>query len=313
MKNPHFSFTSCNKARLISEIDSMLEELNSFLDSLTEAAEDDKGSLIVKRIKGKPSYYVWADGKLRYLSCRETDEISRYAQSRYRKDLITVAKREIDQLKRCSEILKSTNKGPSDVGTVFDLLPEALKPFVDRYPLSDAEYAKNWQNDEKLIKKRRQNKKDKFHIYETQKGEYVMSKSEALIANILKDRGVPYHYEIAITPEIQLDYDRPIYDVGFDGKLRLAGYEPMAGFSPFNADTLHPDFLVLNKRTRKEYLWEHLGRVDEEGYCRKNLNRLLRLLNAGYKIGEDVIVTSESRDNPLDTGLVNEMIDRYLT
>ncbi len=312
MKTQNYSKVNINKARLISVIESMIQDLGLFLEDLLDAEEGEEGFLVLRRIRGTVRYYIKSNGNEKYIGREHQKKITQYAQSRYRKELIPAAKREIDQLKRCVAILKSTKYGPSDIGTVFDSLPEELKHIVDRYPLSDSEYARNWQKNENLVKKCRQNKKDKFHIYETQNGEYVMSKSEALIANILKDRGVPYHYEIAITPEIQLDYDRPIYDIGFDGKLKLVGYEPKEGFSPLNGDTLHPDFLVLNRRTRMEYFWEHLGMVDNDEYCKKNLNRLLRFLDAGYRIGEEVIVSSESKENPLDTKKVNEIIDRYL-
>lgn len=312
MKKHNYSLERINKARLISEIELMIQDLGDFMEDLLGSEEGKDGSLILKRIQGKTRYYLKANGCEKYIGREHQKDLVRYAQSRYREEMIPAVEREIAQLKRCVVILKSEKKGPSDVGTVFDSLPEELKSLVDPYPLSDSEYAKNWQENENLIKKRRQNKKDKYHIYETQNGEYVMSKSEALIANILKDRGVPYHYEIAITPEIQLDYDRPIFDIGFDGKMKLVGYEPKEGFSPFNEDTLHPDFLVLNKRTRREYLWEHLGMVDDDEYCKKNLNRLLRFLDAGYRIGDEVIVSSEGKENPLDTKKINEIIDKYL-
>ncbi len=86
----------------------------------------------------------------------------------------------------------------------------------------------------------------------------------------------------------------------------------MIGFSPFDQDTLHPDFYVLNKRTRKAYFWEHLGKMDDPSYCLKNFNRFMRILDAGYIIGEDLIVTHEDSKHPLMTESIDAIIEKYL-
>ena len=88
------------------------------------------------------------------------------------------------------------------------------------------------------------------------RGDYVGSKSEAIIADRLFANDIPYHYEVAFTPEGEADTSRPVFDM----YGRLMGYEGL-GTDPYDRDTLHPDFYVLNKRTRKTYYWEHLGRL----------------------------------------------------
>ena len=128
-----------------------------------------------------------------------------------------------------------------------------------------------------------------------------------IIADRLFVRGIPYHYEVATTPEVESDKSRPVYDE-FG---RVLGYEAI-GFSPEAKDTLHPDFYVLNKRTRKAYFWEHLGKMDDPEYCRKNFNRFMRILDAGYVIGEDLLVTHEDSKNPLMTESIDRIIDKYL-
>ena len=103
------------------------------------------------------------------------------------------------------------------------------------------------------------------------------------------------------------DKSRPVYDeMGF-----VIGYDAL-GYGPDAEDTLHPDFYVLNKRTRKAVFWEHLGKMDDPEYCRKNFNRFMRILDAGYIIGEDVIVTHEDSRHPLLPQDIDGIIDRYL-
>jgi len=116
----------------------------------------------------------------------------------------------------------------------------------------------------------------------TLRNERVRSKTEKIIADTLFARENPYRYE----PPLQI----------------LNGQKPW-----------RPDFLVLNKRTRKEYIWEHLGRMDDEDYCRRNIRKLEKYNQQGIFIGEKLIVTMETSEHPLPTRIIDAMIDKYLT
>ena len=128
-----------------------------------------------------------------------------------------------------------------------------------------------------------------------------------LIADRLFANGIPDHYEVAFIPESKGDRSRPVYDE----YGRIIGYEA-PGFDPFARDTLHPDFYVLNKRTRKAYFWEHLGKLQDPKYCTDNLNRLVRIIDAGYRIGEEILITHEDSYNPLRLESIDGIISRYL-
>jgi len=73
-------------------------------------------------------------------------------------------------------------------------------------------------------------------------GTRVRSKSEALISNSLERWEVPQLYEM------------PLILKGY-GKVR-------------------PDFMVLNVRTRQEYIWEHLGMLDDPVYLEKAMKKI---------------------------------------
>ena len=73
--------------------------------------------------------------------------------------------------------------------------------------------------------------------YYTIKGERVRSKSEKIIADELYRHGIPYKYEMGI--ELQ-SWNKPI--------------------------EVYPDFVVLNRRTGKRWIVEHLGMMDKPGY-----------------------------------------------
>lgn len=76
--------------------------------------------------------------------------------------------------------------------------------------------------------------------------------------------------------------------------------------------TIYVDFKVLNLRTRKEYVWEHLGMLDSAEYRRHSLPRLNDLILNGYIPGVNLILTWESEESKLDMRAVDKLINAYL-
>ena len=294
-----------NKTAVIKVIESLKNNLEQVIDETYDDSSDQK--LITKQSHGNTYFYLSGSGKTAYLTLSQKDEIAKYAQKRYRKEVRKAAEKEIAQLKRCLDILNSHSAGISDINGVYEALPEAMKPYVTPHPLSDEEYARQWQEGNTVIKRKNIHKPDDYHKFKTMRGDYVGSKSEALIADRLFANGIPYHYEVAFIPEAEPDLSMPVYDM----YGRIVGYDVPA-FDPLARDTLHPDFYVLNKRTRQAYYWEHLGKLDDPKYCTDNLNRFVRVLDAGHTIGEEILVTHEDRQNPLKLERVDEIIEKYL-
>lgn len=114
----------------------------------------------------------------------------------------------------------------------------------------------------------------------TEKGERVRSKSELIIADLLYKEGVPYRYEY------------PLY---LNGLGRI-----------------YPDFTVLNTKERKELHWEHLGMMDDAEYAENALRRIAVYEKNGIFPGENLILTHETRKNPLDQKIIKMMIANYL-
>ena len=99
--------------------------------------------------------------------------------------------------------------------------------------LPDEDFIKNWLD----RKYEKMGFADGEPAYDTVVGTRVRSKSEAFISNSLERWEVPQLYEV------------PLILKGY-GKVR-------------------PDFMVLNVRTRQEYIWEHLGMLDDPVYLEK--------------------------------------------
>lgn len=110
-------------------------------------------------------------------------------------------------------------------------------------------------------------------------GDHVRSKSEVIIADMLKRYGVPYHYEPTLN---------------------------------FDSQCKSPDFLILNTRNRKEYLWEHLGMMDNSDYCSEAIEKISFYSTYGYYTGENLIITMECSKHPIDTRYAESLIKKYL-
>ncbi len=286
-----------------------LKVLRTALERIISVTEPktQKTIYVKKDINGTHLYGRVNSEKPKYLGLSNAKEISSLSQSRYNSEICKAARREIQQIDEAIKALEDEKHGTADIDEVYSKFPEILKPYITPHPLSSEEYARKWQEGNVVVKRKRIHEEDDYHRFKTIRGDYVGSKSEVMIADRLMANDIPYHYEVAFIPEIEVDARRPIYDEFGT----IIGYEA-PGFDPFSRDTLHPDFYVLNKRTRKAYFWEHLGKLQDPKYCHVNLNRLIRMLDAGYTIGEDVLVTHEDANHPLRTESIDDIIEKYL-
>lgn len=115
---------------------------------------------------------------------------------------------------------------------------------------------------------------------ETQRGEFVRTKSEKILADTFYNLGIPYQYEPA--------------------------------FVLSNGYCKYPDFILLNVIHRKTYYWEHMGLTDEHGYATKNFRKLAIYERNGLVLGDNLILSLETEDMPLDMKMVQQKIRDYL-
>ncbi len=109
---------------------------------------------------------------------------------------------------------------------------------------------------------------------------YVRSKSEADIAARLVHYGVPFHFEEA---------------------LNSGGI------------ILYPDFKCICLSTGKFFWWEHQGKWDDEEYVKNNVfYREQQLYKAGLIPWKNLIITTETLNEPLDIQWIDEIIKHYL-
>ncbi len=271
-----------NKQQLIKEIKARLKYLENLEAQMAAQVKAVEGSLTIDRSKGHVHFVKRLDDKTRvYLSDNDEANITILAQKRYNEKIIVTGRKEHMQLKSCLGILEGKKYGMSDVTEVLASMPKELKPFIrNTLAQADEDYARRWQS-RKLSKRIRDEFTEQIDPLKTKRGEYVRSKSELIIADKLYDAGVPYFYEIR-------------KDI------------------PVSRDHFFPDFLVLNKRTRKEYIWEHLGMLEKADYMRATQRKLSEYAKMGYFPGKNMILTFESAGVPLDTEYVDSLIAEFL-
>lgn len=165
-----------------------------------------------------------------------------------------------------------------DVGAeqVYEKLHKERQKLIMPIEESDEEYVSNWEAVEYQGKEFYE---DTPEFY-TAKGERVRSKSEVIIADVLHREGIPYRYEY------------PIYICGV-GNVYL-------------------DFTILNVRTRKELLWEHFGLMDEPEYAEKAIQKLITYEQNDIFMGKNLILTYETRKNPLNQKIIMRKLLQFL-
>lgn len=104
----------------------------------------------------------------------------------------------------------------------------------------------------------------------------MRSKSEAMIADMYYELGIPYRYECPI----QL----------------------------YNGKTKYPDFTLLRMPERKEIIHEHMGCLEEASYRRSNLMKIAEYSESNIYLGVNLILTFETDYLPFNRGSIRSMI-----
>lgn len=162
------------------------------------------------------------------------------------------------------------------LSSIYYNLSPVRQKLVNPYYISDEDFIHNWIN---APYKTKGGFADDWDIVSLN-GEPMRSKSETWIASMLSANHIPYRYE----PEIILD----------DGT------------------TFHPDFLILNKRTLKEYYWEHLGMIGSEGYANHVVERNNIYVRNGIIPGINLIYTFETSERRTSQTVYETYIKTYL-
>ena len=163
----------------------------------------------------------------------------------------------------------------SEVDKVYSNMSEARQKLVSPVIDTDETFLNKWRS----VSYDGLKFTDNCEFY-TNNGIRVRSKSELIIANALEESGVPYRYEC------------PLFLKGLGN--------------------IHPDFTCLNVKDRKEIIWEHFGMMDNIAYANKNTLKIQAYNQNGYLPGKNLIMTFETSQHPISSGIIKNIIEEIL-
>ena len=257
------------------QLEARKERLQKLKKEKESALKDvPKGTLRVNKHGNKVQYFHRTDPK---------DPNGVYISAKNNELVRKLAQKDYDQrvLRTVEKELKAINiylsKYPTQVAEqIYESLHIERQKIITPIEESQEEYIKIWENTDY----ERKAFLDDIPEFYTEKGERVRSKSEIIIADMLSKQGIPYKYEC------------PIHLNGI-GRI-------------------HPDFTVLNVRQRKEIYWEHLGMMDDSTYAEYALRKINYYQQNGIYPGDRLILTHETRKNPISQTLITKIIQNYL-
>ena len=261
---------------MIQDIKNCVLERKRFLSKLiqtkrTALKEAPDGYLRVSpRGKAVHFYHVTQDtgSNGKYLRKNQNDFAYALAQKAYDQITLETAEKEFASLESL-DLLYESGQIPENV---YLKAPAIRQSMITPVEMTDEMFVTNWRSQpyEKLDY-------PKPSCYFSDDNEQMRSKSEVIIANMLKKYNVPYRYECA---------------------LRI------------NGNTFFPDFTILNVNKRKELYWEHFGMLDDVEYLDKNLVKLSTYIMNDISPGDRLIISFESTKQPLNMKLLRRIIEK---
>ena len=228
---------------------------------------EDRPVVTSKRKKGFQYYLKNKDGSLEYVKQIDRAMVAAVVQKRYDKALLDelhVMHKRLDSFLRLYDF--------DSIQGVYKDLAEGKKAIIEPILVPDEVYIEKWYEEHKGG----QNSYPEKEKYMTEKGEYVRSKSEKILADLFYKHKIPYTYE---------------------PQFRMQG-----------GAFLCPDFALLNVRKRKTIYWEHFGLITNGEYAVKTLQKIETYERNGLKIGDTLLLSMESENMPLDVKKIEKKI-----
>ena len=233
----------------------------------------------VKTTRCNVKYYHVTDSASKngiYLPASKYPLAKALAQKDYDTKILRSAEQEYSLLNR---IMRAYRKSFIPVEAIIENYSPYRRDLIDPICQTDSEFVASWMSFTYKPKPFLENNPELF----TDRNERVRSKTEVIIANILNKFDLPYRYECPLTLELFPDVPKTIY----------------------------PDFTILDIRRRKTVYLEHFGMMDDEEYMQNALNRISLYEKNGIFPGDCLILTHETRKNPINIPLLKATIHHY--
>lgn len=291
--------------RLLALAQAKAEELHNAITALVKRSKNAiEGRLRMARRKNSVHYFhVTESSPVQgvYISQSDFKTVRALCQKDYDESVLVELNRELRVVDNFIKMYR-----PEQLNTVYEKLASERKSFAEPVLLPDEEYASRWL----AVKYSGKGMSADAPLLETSRGERVRSKSEVIIADTLDRLKIPYRYEF---PH-QLKVRRNSRGRG-DALCNPSGNKQDGGSqhdSSRRTVTFHPDFTCLNLRTRREFIWEHFGRMDDLEYIAETLGKFETYTANGIFPGETLIFTMETQERPLNPATVEALASKFL-
>lgn len=229
-----------------------------------------QGKLRISNNRGVPRYYHIVEPKDtigKYISQKDQEVVKKLAE----KDYMNKLKKEVEsELQDINNYLKKHNS--TNLEDIYRNMNDYRKNLVTPLVLTEESYAKQWESQSYVQNPYYEEEK----IYPTKKDEFVRSKSEAILADMYYELGIPYRY---------------------DAEIQLKG-----GVKKY------PDFTLFDAKNKREIYHEHFGMLDDDKYRKKNLQKLDEYRRNGIYPGKNLIITYEAEGSYLNIKEIRQMV-----
>ena len=256
-----------------AEEEQTLEQYQEWLWMVRERLEHaPKGSLKLAHSNGTVQYNQLLDNKLIYLNKDHMELVRALAQKGYDKKVLKVLEREVAVRKRRLR----EDPGAQTLLGVYEAMSPERRVLVEPLVLPVEEMARRWAAEPYEPKEFRPGDPEHY----AKNGLPVRSKSERDAVDEMLDFALYFKYECPLV-------------------LKGLGL-------------IHPDFMVMNKRTGQIWIWEHFGKVDDRAYAQDMVKRIEAYHYNGYFEGKNLIYTMESFLQPFHRKEARRIIEQYL-
>lgn len=218
-------------------------------------------------------YYKWyhTDGKHQTIIPKKNRA---YAQKLAKKRILLAKLEELQQEKNATDVYLRMYQSISRKSQ--NLLVENDEYY--RLVTEDLKSKEELQNEWMLMPYNKNKNHPEQLVHKTLSGNYVRSKSEAMIDMFLTQSKIPFRYECALQ---------------------------------LGETLLYPDFTIQHPRTGEIYYWEHFGMMDDEKYAQNVASKLKLYISYGIIPEIHLITTYETREHPLDAEHIKNVIEEY--
>ncbi len=254
------------------ELRSRLASVNKIIDWCEKGlAKSPPGRLKIKHQSGKVYFYQLSEGKYPKAHYLDSGQMDLIKALAQKAYIKDLLRKAQNEKRMLTHFLGGFSE--SSLTQIYEDYSHDRKSLITPFTLPDEEFKQSWLSKEYKHKSISEN----LPVFETLNGERVRSKAEQIIADRLYVNSIPYKYECPFPME---DY------------------------------VVHPDFTILRMSDRREIYYEHLGRMDDEDYANKNTRKIINYNKNDLVLGDNLFVTMETKRNPLDVRVLDNLIQR---